>query len=138
MLDLTQPLFSRDTGRPVTITEAVPVRRYHVQFSSGGSAWMTEDEMERRLTNERPRFTFNMSLAGGGHLIVRGGGGAVEVKLRRKFGDFPVGQFLNREDTLALYENLGRWLADREPQPYATAAEEMARRGFDVNGGSST
>jgi hypothetical protein len=111
MLDKDKTLFYIASGRAAKITESVPVRRYHVEFSNGATAWMTEEEMEQKFTNEPPRYTFAANYAQG-HMLVEGREREVLVRLRRKFGDFP-GQCLSHADVVALADSLNRWLADR-------------------------
>lgn len=121
MIDTTLPLYYRATGKPATITEAVPVKRYHVQFSNGCTAWMTEEELEQKLTNEAPKFGFDMALAAS-HMRVIGDSTAVHFKVRRKYGDYP-GQSVSLPEVRQLYEHLGRWLADRDPSRHYSAPQ---------------
>lgn len=109
------PLYYAKTGRPAAIIETLPVVKFRVQFSNGNVAEMTQEQLDEQFTNTRPSYTFDASFACG-HLIVRGMERHVDVRVRRKYADFP-GQSLNREDAMALYDNLGRWLADRMPVP---------------------
>ncbi len=112
MIDTTKPLFYRNTGRAATITEAVPVRRYHVQFSNGATAWMTEEELEQKFTNEPPRYQFATSALAKGRFTAQGKERCVTFQIRRSMVDSPA-QDLNMDDVANLYGHLGRWLADR-------------------------
>lgn len=133
MTDPTRPLYYANTGKPLEYLGPEPVVRHRVRLPNGIEVLMTQEEFEQKCTNVRPNYSFDVMLCAG-FLRVIGGDRALHFKIRRKFGDFP-GQSVSFEEVRKLYENLGRWLADRDlrnyyaaPQPVGITATEARIR----------
>jgi len=110
------PLYYAKTGRPATIIETLPVVKYRVQFSNGNIAEMTQEQLDEQFVNTRPSYMFATNTLANGRFVVQGNERSVSFRIRRSMVDSPT-QDLKASDVMALYDHLGRWLADRMPVP---------------------